>query len=48
MEEVNVLWLQIARKKPFLSLIVKEKPSILILRKFKPKILFFGFLVILN
>jgi hypothetical protein len=48
MEEMNGLRLQIASKKPFLSLIIKAKPSILILPKFKPQILFFGFLMILN
>ncbi len=48
MEELNELRLQIASKKPFLSLIIKAKPSILILLKFKPKMLFFGFLMILN
>jgi hypothetical protein len=40
MNEVNELWLQIAIKIPFLSLIIKAKPSILILPKFKPKMCF--------
>jgi hypothetical protein len=40
MNEVNELRLQIARKIPFLQLIIKAKPSILTLPKFKPKMWF--------